>query len=246
MAGHSKWHQIRHKKAARDSKIGKIFTKHGKLITIAARDGGGDPAMNPTLRNYIQNAKADNMPNLNIERAIKKGTGELNDGTEFSEVYYEAFGPAGVAFYIHVITDNKNRSFGSLRTLINKNGGNMGEAGSVGWIFERRGLLTVELPQQADLEVVELDLIDCGAIDLVIAKEDQRAYVYTGDQETNSVASELGNRGYLVAQKELTFMPKQTVALQSETDVELVTDLIDLIDDDEDVQNVYTNAEFSE
>jgi transcriptional/translational regulatory protein YebC/TACO1 len=116
----------------------------------------------------------------------------------------------------------------------------------VGWIFERRGLLTVELPQQADLEVVELDLIDCGAIDLVIAKEDQRAYVYTGDQETNSVASELGNRGYLVAQKELTFMPKQTVALQSETDVELVTDLIDLIDDDEDVQNVYTNAEFSE
>lgn len=243
MAGHSKWHSIRHKKAANDAKMGKIFTKHAKLITIAARDGGGDPDSNATLRTAIQNAKAANMPNTNIDRAIKKGTGEGGEAVNMVELFYEGFGPAGIALYVHAITDNKNRSYTNIRTTMNKNGGNMGEAGSVGWMFERKGQVTVILDGR-DPEEAQLELIDTGAEDFAEAGEEM--LVYCTDSQTQTVAEAIEGLGYKVKSKELTFLPKQTVAIDEQNVADKLFKLIDALEDDDDVQTVYMNAELGE
>ena len=145
MSGHSKWHSIRHKKGAADAKRGKIFTRHAKLITIAAQQGGGDPDMNPGLRLAIEKAKAENMPNDNINRAVKKGTGELKDGAIIMEINYEGYGPNGIALMVSCLTDNKNRTVASVRSILSKNGGSMGESGCVGWMFHKKGVLVVNL-----------------------------------------------------------------------------------------------------
>lgn len=244
MSGHSKWHSIKHKKAAKDAKVGKIFTRHGKLITIAARDGGGDPDTNPALRAAITNAKADNMPNVNIERAVKRGSGELDADKQLLEIFYEGFGPGGTAFYIQAITDNKNRSYTNIRTIMSKNGGNLGEAGSVGWMFERKGMINIDLAGR-DPEQAQLDLIESGADDFDLLDANQ-IIAYCSDEQTQAVAEAVSKAGYNVTQKELTFLPKQSVELLDQNVVAKFLKLIDLLDDDEDVQTVYTNAEFED
>lgn len=223
--------------------MGKIFTKHAKLITIAARDGGGDPDTNPTLRTAIQNAKAANMPNTNIDRAIKKGTGDLDGGVQMVEVFYEGFGPAGVALYIHCITDNKNRSYTNVRTIVSKNGGNLGDSGAVGWMFERKGMITVTLAGK-DRDEAELELIEAGAEDFDNVEDE--LLVYCTDAATQTVADAIEAMGYQVKQKELTYLPKQTVAINDQDTAEKLFKLIDILDDDEDVQTVYMNADFGD
>ncbi|OGW26616.1 MAG: transcriptional regulator, partial [Nitrospinae bacterium RIFCSPLOWO2_12_FULL_47_7] len=164
MSGHSKWASIKHKKGAVDAKRGKIFTKIIKEITVAARLGGGDPAGNARLRHAIAEGKQANMPQENVTRAIKKGTGEL-EGVHYEEITYEAYGPGGAAILVDVMTDNKNRTIGELRTILGKNGGNMGESGSVAWMFEKKGLAVVNCNEKSEDELLEL-VLDAGADDL--------------------------------------------------------------------------------
>jgi YebC/PmpR family DNA-binding regulatory protein len=232
MAGHSKWHSIKHKKMASDAKTGKIFTKHAKLITIAARDGGGDPAMNPSLRVAIANAKADNTPNKNIERAIKKGTGELSGANEIIEIYYEGFAQAGVALYIHCITDNKNRSHTNVRKIMSKNGGNLGEAGVTGWMFDRKGMLVLDM-EGKDAEETQLLLIEGGAEDFEELEGEMLVYCEAGD--THNLAQVAEEAGYAVKKKELTFLPNQTVEITDKTVAEKILNLVSLVEDDDDV-----------
>ncbi|PIQ79653.1 YebC/PmpR family DNA-binding transcriptional regulator [Candidatus Peregrinibacteria bacterium CG11_big_fil_rev_8_21_14_0_20_41_10] len=243
MSGHSKWNSIKHKKANNDARLGKLFTRHAKLITLAARDGGGDPEMNAALRTAIANAKVDNTPNKNIERAVKRGTGELDDGKELVEVYYEGYGPSGVAFYIHSITDNTNRSYANIRIAMSKNGGNLGEAGCVGWMFERKGMITVPLNGK-DADEAQLELIETGADDFDVADED--LIVYSPFTETQTVAEAIEAAGYKIKQKEITFLPKQTVEINDQAAADKLFVLVEALEDDEDVQTVYMNADFGD
>ena len=164
MSGHSKWHSIKHKKGAADAKRGKIFTRLAREITVAARDAGGDVDMNPRLRKAVSDAKAANMPNDNIDRAIKRGTGE-EEGVNYDEITYEAYGPGGVAVLIETMTDNRNRTVAELRHLLSKNNGNLGEAGSVGWLFDRKGYIVVDKKTKSEDELFEI-AIEAGAEDM--------------------------------------------------------------------------------
>lgn len=243
MSGHSKWHSIKHKKGALDAKRGKIFTKHAKLITIAARDGGGDPEMNPTLRTAIVNAKADNVPNANIDKAIAKGAGDDKDGAQLSEVIYEGFGPEGTALYVQVITDNKNRSFANIKTLMNKNGGNMGEAGSVGWMFEKKGVILAD-SGELDSDEAELVAIDAGAED--IEKDGKEFEIVTSPTELMKVKDMLESGGFEVKKAELSYIAKETVKIEDKEKAAKVLKLMEAIEDDEDVANVYSNFDIPE
>lgn len=237
MSGHSKWHSIKHKKGAADAKRGKIFTKHAKLIAIAAR-GGADPEMNPTLRTAINNAKADNVPSANIEKAIKKGSGQDKDAAQYAEVMYEGYGPEGTAMLIEVITDNKNRALTSVKTIMSKNGGNLGEAGSVGWMFDRKGLIFARA-EGKDPEEAELEAIDSGAEDITV---DEEVYeIITPDTELMSVKDNLEKTGFSVEKAEISYLPKNTVKIDSPEKAAKVLKLIDLLEDDDDVSNVYSN-----
>lgn len=243
MAGHSKWHNIKHRKAGVDAKRGKIFTKHAKLIQIAASEGGGDPDMNPTLRTAIDNAKADNVPVDNIERAIKKGTGESKDSAKIEEVFYEGFGPDGVALYIQALTDNRNRTISSLNTIMNKKGGKMGEAGSVGYLFERKGL--IEVPAEgAQKEELQLAVIDAGAEDM--KTEDGTIEIHTNPQELMQVKERLENNGIKVRTAKLVFLPHTEIAVTDEDTARQVIELIDTLEDDDDINTVYTNADIAD
>jgi YebC/PmpR family DNA-binding regulatory protein len=243
MSGHSKWNSIKHKKGAADAKRGKIFTKHAKLITIATRDGGGDPEMNPGLRSAITNAKADNVPNANIEKAIKKGEGADKDGAIYEEVMYEGFGPAGTAVYIQVITDNKNRSVSGIKTAFNKNGGNMSEAGTVGWMFERKGMIMAKAPDM-DEDELELIAIDSGAEDM--EKEGKDFEITTMDTSLMKVRDNLEENGFKVEKAELSYLPKNPVKIDELEDAKKVLRLIEALEDDDDVANVYSNMDISE
>lgn len=242
MSGHSKWHSIKHKKGAADAKRGKIFTKHAKLIAIAAR-AGGDPDMNPALRTAINNAKADNVPSANIEKAVKKGSGEDKDSTQYSEVMYEGYGPEGTAMLIEVITDNKNRALTSVKTIMSKNGGNLGEAGSVGWMFERKGLIFAKA-EGKNPEDAELEAIDSGAEDITV---DENVYeIITPDIELMAVKDNLEKAGFSVERAEISYLPKNTVDINSPEQASKVLKLIDLLEDDDDVSNVYSNFDIPE
>ncbi len=238
MSGHSKWHSIKHKKGAADAKRGKIFTKHAKLIAIAARDGGDDPEMNPGLRSAIANAKADNVPNANIEKAVKKGSGDDKDGMNFEEIMYEGFGPAGTAMYVQVITDNRNRSVSNVKIAFTKNGGNMGEAGTVGWMFEKKGLILTKLGAR-DRDEAELQIIDAGAEDLEI--EDGDIEVITSPTELMQVKDNLIESGFEIHKAELNYVPKTPVKVDNLEDARKVIKLVEALEDDEDVANVYSN-----
>ena len=237
MSGHSKWHSIKHKKGIADAKRGKIFTKHAKLIAISAR-AGADPEMNPSLRTAIANAKADNVPNANIEKAVKKGSGGDKNATQYFELVYEGYGPAGTAMLIEVITDNKNRALTNIKTVMMKNGGNMGEAGSVGWMFDRRGVIFANAKGK-DSEGAELEIIDAGAEDF--SQENDSYEIVTADTNLMNVRDKLEVSGFQIDKAELSYLPKNPLKIDSPDDARKILKLIDLLEDDEDVSGVHSN-----
>jgi YebC/PmpR family DNA-binding regulatory protein len=240
MSGHSKWATIKRKKAVLDSKRGKIFTKLIKEITIAARDGG-DVNGNPRLRLAVDNAKAQNMPLDNIERAIKKATGEL-EGVTYHELTYEGYGPAGVAVLVEVATDNKNRTVAEVRHLFSKNGGAMGETGSVAWMFDRKGIITLPAEGKKEDDVMEL-VLDAGADDLTT--EEDFFEVATTIESFETVRRTLVDKKFTVENASLQWIAKNLIEVKGE-DAEKVVKLIESLEDLDDVQNVYSNADIVE
>jgi YebC/PmpR family DNA-binding regulatory protein len=240
MAGHSKWSKVKRFKGAIDAKRGKIFSKLSKEITIAAKTGGGDPNGNPRLRSAILAARAQSMPNDNIERAIKRGTGEGKDAQQFDEVVYEGYGPGGVAIVVEAATDNKNRTGAEVRNIFTKNGGNLGSSGSVSYMFHRKGQIIV--PRSSIDEDRLLDLtLEAGAEELT-TDEDQYVIITSHDQ-LYAVAEALKNAGVITDGQKFTFIPDTTVAVADENMARQVLRLCDALEDDDDVQNVYSNLE---
>ncbi len=238
MAGHSKWAQIKRKKAKIDAKRGKIFTKMIKEIQVAVRMGGADPEGNPRLRTAILAAKSVNMPADNIDRAVKKASGE--SGTvEYEEIAYEGYGPGGVAVYVETLTENRNRTVGEVRHLFSKYGGNMGESGCVGWIFTKRGVISFDPAKVSEDRVMELAL-EAGAED--VKNEGDTIEVLTDPYEVERVKAAIEAAGLPVESAEVTRIPQNTVALEGKQ-AESCLKLIDLLEDNDDVQNVYTNAD---
>ena len=237
MSGHSKWSSIRHKKGALDVKRGKIFSKLNKELMVAARMGGGDPTGNPRLRQAIAAAKAENMPKDNIERAIKKGTGEL-EGVNYDETIYEGYGPGGVAVLVEVMTDNKNRAAADIRYIFNKRGGNLGEAGCVAWMFDKRGLIVFERDQVDEDQILEVAL-EAGADD-VIATEDQFE-VHTDPAALERARRAFDQRQLKYSIAEITMVPQNTVQIDNEPQANQVLKLMEAIEDSDDVQKVYAN-----
>ena len=240
MSGHSKWATIKRKKAVLDSKRGKIFTKLIKEITIAARDGG-DVNGNPRLRLAVDNAKAQNMPLDNIERAIKKATGEL-EGVTYHELTYEGYGPAGVAVLVEVATDNKNRTVAEVRHLFSKNGGSMGETGSVAWMFDRKGVITLPAEGKKEDDVMEI-ILEVGADDLTT--EEDYFEVTTSVESFETVRRTLVDKSFTVENASLQWIAKNMIEVKGE-DAEKVMKMIEGLEDLDDVQNVYSNADIVE
>ena len=241
MSGHSKWATIKHAKGAADAKRGQLFTKFIKEISIAARMGGGDPASNPRLRTAILKARAANMPKDNIERAIKKGTGELG-GASYEEKLYEGYGPGGVAILVEVLTDNNNRAAANVRNIFSKSGGNLGATGSVAYMFNRKGVIEYDAEVVSEDEVMDVAL-EAGADDIVT--EDGIITVTTDPANFESVLEVLQGKGYESVSAEVAMVPDMYSAVDNETATKLQK-LIDRLDEDDDVQNVYTNADFPE
>ncbi len=241
MSGHSKWSSIKHKKAARDAKRGKAFTKLIKEITIAARLGGGDINANPRLRTAVAAAKAQSMPNDNIDRAIKKGTGELGGG-HLEQIAYEGYGPGGVALIVDVLTDNRNRAVSEIRFLMSKHGGNLGEAGCVAWMFKRRGVLTIDNNGIDEDRLMELALE--AAADDVVADADS-FHVISPPEAFSAVRDAIEKAGITIAHAELTMVPENTVKVTGRQ-AEQVLKLIEELDDHDDVQGVSANFDIDE
>ncbi len=239
MSGHSKWATTRRKKAVIDAKRGKMFTKLIKEITIAAREGGGDPEGNPRLRLAVDNAKAANMPQDNIERAIKKATGEL-EGQSFHELTYEGYGPGGIAIMVEVATDNKNRTVAEVRHLFSKSGGSLGESGSVAWMFDRKGVILLPKKEKTEDEIMEV-ILEEGAEDL--QTEDEYFEVQTPLESFEPVRRVLANKDFQIENASLQWIAKNAVPVTGE-DAEKVMKLIESLEDSDDVQNVYSNADF--
>jgi YebC/PmpR family DNA-binding regulatory protein len=235
MSGHSKWATIKHKKAATDAKRGNLFTKLIKEITVAAR-GGGNPDTNPKLRVAIDHAKDASMPSDNIERAIKKGTGEL-PGVSYEEMMLEGYGPGGVAIYIELLTDNKNRTSSEIRNLFSKKGGNMAGAGSVSWIFEKKGYITVAKSAIDEDKLMSI-VLDAGAEDMIV--EEAEYGVKTLPQDFYKVKKALEDSKVKIESAEITMLPKNSIKLVGE-DAKKVLNLVDSLEEHEDVQNVYAN-----
>ncbi|MCI6479129.1 MAG: YebC/PmpR family DNA-binding transcriptional regulator [Candidatus Treponema excrementipullorum] len=241
MSGHSKWATIKHAKGAADAKRGQLFTKFIKEISIAARMGGGDPAANPRLRTAILKARAANMPKDNIERAIKKGTGELG-GAVYEEKLYEGYGPGGVAILVEVLTDNNNRAAANVRNIFSKSGGNLGATGSVAYMFNRKGVIEYDAEAVKEDEVMEVAL-EAGAEDIVT--EDGVITVTTDPADFEGVLEVLQGKGYESVSAEVAMVPDMYSSVDTETATKLQK-LIDRLEEDDDVQNVYTNADFPE
>ena len=242
MSGHSKWATIKRKKAGIDAKRGKVFTKYIKEISVAARAGGGDPAANPRLRTAIAGAKSVNMPADNIERAIKKGTGEL-EGVNYEEVSYEGYGPGGIAILMDSLTDNRNRTTGELRHLLTKHGGRMAEAGSVQYMFTTKGQIVV--PKRAmDEDTLLMLVLDAGAED--VATDDPESYeIMTPLSQLESVKAALAAKGITPTSAEIAKVPQNTITL-SEKDAEVALKLMELLEDHDDVQRLFTNLDISD
>ncbi len=238
MSGHSKWASIKHKKALVDSKRGKIFTKIIREITVAAKMGGGDPNTNPRLRTAILTAKAANMPSDNVERAIKKGTGEL-EGVSYEEVAYEGYGAAGVAILVNCLTDNKNRTASEIRSIFTKKNGNMAGAGSVAWLFEKKGLIVLDAGAASEDQLMDVT-VNAGADDLV--KSDDKFEVTTSTQDFEKVKKALDDAGIKYESAALQMIPKN-MAPADAAQARAVLDLVDALEDHDDVQNVYTNCD---
>lgn len=238
MAGHSKWANIKHRKGAVDAKRGKIFTKLIKEITVAARMGGGDINANPRLRSAVLAAKAENMPKDNMERAIKKGTGEL-EGVNYEELSYEGYGPAGAAVLLESLTDNKNRAVAEIRHIFNKHGGNLGENGCVGWMFEKKGYLVVE-KRVTDEETLMETALEAGAED--VREDGDNFEVVTAPEDYEAVKEAIDAAEITTLSAEVTMLPQNMTELAGK-DAEKMIKLMDALDDCDDVQKVYTNAD---
>ena len=241
MAGHSKWANIKHRKGAQDAKRGKVFTKIIKEITVAARLGGGDLEANPRLRRAVSNARSNNMPQDNILRAIKKGTGEL-EGVNYEEMIYEAYGPTGIAIYMEVITDNKNRTVSELRHILNKNNGSLAEPGSVSWMFKRTGIIIL-VSSLPDENTLLNDILDSGANDFEI--DEDEAYVFTEQSDLMVVKENLEKKGYNIKSSELIMSPNSLQSVDIE-DADKVLNLMEIIDNHDDVNQVYSNFSINE
>ncbi len=237
MSGHSKWSTIKHKKAAQDAKRGKIFTKLIKEITVAARLGGGDPAANPRLRAAIEAAKAQNMPKSNIERAIKRGTGEL-EGVAYEEITYEGYGPGGVAVLVEAITDNRQRTVSEVRYIFSKRGGNLGEPGSVSWIFEKKGLIIVE-KDKVDEETLMDACLEAGADDIEDSGSEWE--IVTSPEELPKVKKALEENGIEILSAKVTMVPSNVVKIDDEKKAQQLIALMNALEENDDVQNVYAN-----
>lgn len=241
MSGHSKWHTIKHKKGATDAKRGKIFTKLIKEITVAARTGGGDPDANARLRKGISDAKAANMPNDTIDRAIKRGSGGL-DGVHYDEITYEGYGPGGVAILIETMTDNRNRTVAELRHLLSKNGGNLGESGSVAWMFDKKGYIVVDKAAKSEDELFEI-AIEAGADDM--QEEGDVFEIYTTTENFEAVSDAVKAAGIEPQVAEVSMVPQNSVALTG-ADAAQMLKLYDVLEDNDDVQKVYANFDIDE
>ena len=240
MSGHSKWSTIKRKKAANDAKKGAAFTRISKDITLAAREGGGDPEMNASLRLAIKSAKAANMPANNIDRAIKKGTGDL-PGMKYEDYVYEGYGPGGVAIMIDVMTDNKNRTVPEIRHLMDKNGGKLGEPGCVNWMFHKKGTILINKNQYNEDELLEYAL-ENGADDF---ESDNDFFIITVNPDSfHDLLVFFENKKYDIESSEISLVPENTVKVDKENSDQLMT-LLDLLDDNEDVQKVYSNFELN-
>ena len=243
MAGHSKWSNIKRRKGAQDAKRGKIFMRHAKDIYMSAKLGGGDPEMNASLRLAIEKARAANMPNDNIERAINKATGNV-DGASYEDVTYEGYGPGGVAVIVQVLTDNRNRTAAEVRHAFNKNGGNLGESGCVSFMFDRKGYIVIMNEDGAiDEDEVSLEALEAGADDI---EADEGVYeIYTAPEDFTSVCEHLRESGYTLEEAEITLIPQNYSSLDEENEKKLLN-LVDMLEEDEDVQDVHHNLEISE
>ncbi|MBK9163171.1 MAG: YebC/PmpR family DNA-binding transcriptional regulator [Acidobacteria bacterium] len=242
MSGHSKWHTIKHKKGALDAKRGKIFTKLIKEITVAARTGGsGDIDTNARLRKAVQDAKGQNMPNDTIDRAIKRGTGEL-EGVNYDEITYEGYGPNGVAVLIETMTDNRNRTVAEIRHIFSKNGGNLGEAGSVAWMFDKKGYIVVDKAPKTEEELFEI-AIEAGADDM---QDDGEVFeIFSAPDAFDGVLEAVKSAGIEPQAAEVSMIPQNYIKLEG-ADAKQMMKLYDALDDNDDVQKVYANFDIDE
>jgi len=242
VSGHSKWSTIKRKKGAVDAKRGKIFTRLIKEITVAARMGGGDPDGNPRLRSAIATAKTENMPKDNIDRAIKKGTGDL-DGAVYEEIVYEGYAPGGVAVLVNCLTDNKNRTVADVRHCFSKNGGNLAESGCVSFLFDQKGMIQIDKGEISEEELMDLAL-DAGAEDVI---DDEDAFhVLTAPEDFNEVRETLEKKGLKFIEASVTMLPQTTVEITDEKIASRVIRLMDALEDNDDVQNVYANFDIGD
>jgi YebC/PmpR family DNA-binding regulatory protein len=242
MSGHSKWHTIKHKKGAADAKRGKIFTRIIKELSVAARSGGGDPDMNPRLRTIIAEAKANNMPRENIERAIRRGTGE-EPGVQYEEILYEAYGPGGVALLIQTLTDNKNRTVGEIRHMLGKHSGNLAAENSVAWMFSRKGQVIVEKEKAGDEDKLLAAVLDAGADDMV---DDESAFeIVCAPENFEVVRDAVKALGVEPASAAVAMLPQNYIKLTGK-DAAAMMRLMEALDDHDDVQNVWANFDIEE
>jgi YebC/PmpR family DNA-binding regulatory protein len=242
MSGHSKWHTIKHKKGAADAKRGKIFTRIIKELSVAARSGGGDPEMNPRLRTIIADAKANNMPRENIERAIRRGTGE-EPGVQYEEITYEGYGPGGVAMLIQTLTDNKNRTVGEIRFILGKHSGNLAAENSVAWMFSRKGQIIVEKGKNVDEDNLLAAALDAGADDVV---DDEDSFeVISAPENFEKVRDAVKGLGIEPVSAAVAMIPQNYVKLTGK-DAAAMVRLMEALDDHDDVQNVWANFDIEE
>jgi YebC/PmpR family DNA-binding regulatory protein len=243
MAGHSKWHNIKNKKGKEDAKRAKIFTKLTRYIIVAVREGGPDPEFNPALKAAIEKAKAANMPNDNIERAIKRGSGE-SGANNFEEIKYEGYGPGGIAVFVICLTDNRNRTASDIRHAFDKYGGNLGQSGCVSYMFDKKGLILIERQDGISEDDLMMEALDLGAEDF---NSDEDGFeIITTPEDFNKVRDGLAERGYKFAAAEISYIPQNTVELTDEEDMKNMMKLIETLEENDDVQEVYHNWQIPE
>jgi YebC/PmpR family DNA-binding regulatory protein len=243
MSGHSKWSSIKHKKGAADAKRGQLFTKLTRALIVAAKEGGPDPAANLALQNAIEKARAASMPKDNIERAISRGSGTGADATTYEHIAYEGYGPGGVAVFVEVLTDNRNRTAGEVRHLFARHDGNLAESGAVAWLFERTGVILVDA-DSVDEEELTMAAADAGAED--VSEEGSSYEVTCAPEDLHAVRAALEAAGITVTDAEATMLPKTTIAIEDEATAKKVLRLIDALEENDDVQDVYANFDIPE
>lgn len=240
MSGHSKWSNIKHRKGKEDARKGKVFTKLARAITVAVKEGGSEPEYNPLLKAAIEKAKIENMPNDNIDRSIKKAAGDQNENL-FETINYEGYGPAGIAVLVSCLTDNRNRTASDVRHSFDKFGGNLGQSGCVSFMFDKRGLIVIKREDNIDEEELMLKAIDMGAVDF--SSNDEEFEILTNPEDFNIIRDKLKEDGYDFVTAEISHIPQNTIKLSEEKDIKNMVKMIESLEDNDDVQEVYYNWE---